>query len=233
MIFETKKSEFDHFTGLAGEWWSKKGKFKTLHDIQSIRINYIKEVLNQKNLHKKNILDLGCGGGIVSEGISKLGANVTGIDFVKENIKVAKLHANQNNLKINYILKDFEKDKIQSKFDVIIIFEVLEHLVDWKRFLKKIKSNLNKNGVLIISTINKNLISKFLAIDLAENLLNWIPLNTHSYHKFIRPEELEFFLSNNNFKNINFKGLIYNPLKANWALGKSTKINFFCSCILR
>jgi len=232
MNIKSKKSEFDHFSRLARDWWSKNGKFKTLHDIQPIRIKYIQEVLNKKQFNKTKILDIGCGGGLISEGVSKLGAKVTGIDFIKENIKVAKKHAKKNNLNINYFVKDFEKEKISSRFDVIIIFEVLEHLNDWELFLQKIRLNLKNNGILIISTINKNLISKFFTLDIAENILKWIPPNTHSYYKFIKPEELKFFLSINNFKNIKFKGLTYDPIKLNWKLSENTKINYFCSCIL-
>ena len=232
MNFKIKKSEFDHFSQLASEWWLKNGKFKILHEIQPIRIKYIQDVVNKKQLDKMKILDVGCGGGLVSEGLSKIGANVTGIDFVKDNINIARIHAQKSNLNIDYKTLDFENEKISSKFDIIVIFEVLEHLSDWKSFIKKIQSNLKSNGVLIISTINKNLISKFLAIDLAENFLNWIPLNTHNYHKFIRPKELEFFLNQNNFKNISFKGLKYKPLKRKWILSEKTNVNYFCSCFL-
>ena len=232
MNFKIKKSEFDHFSQLASEWWLKNGKFKILHEIQPIRIKYIQDVVNKKQLDKMKILDLGCGGGLVSEGLSKIGANVTGIDFVKDNINIARIHAQKSNLNIDYKTLDFENEKISSKYDIIVIFEVLEHLSDWKSFIKKIQSNLKSNGVLIISTINKNLISKFLAIDLAENFLNWIPLNTHNYHKFIRPKELEFFLNQNNFTNISFKGLKYNPFKRKWILSEKTNVNYFCSCFL-
>ena len=279
MNFKIKNSEFDHFSELASEWWLKNGKFKTLHDIQPIRIKYIQGVINKKQLDKFKILDVGCGGGLISEGLTKLKANVTGIDFVKENINIAKnhshksnlkinyktldfenkkisskfdiivifevlehlsdwkafikkIHSHKSNLKINYKIQDFEKEEVSSKFDVIIIFEVLEHLFDWKSFILKIQSNLNTNGVLIISTINKNLISKFLTIDLAENFLKWIPHNTHNYYKFIRPNELEFFLIKNNFHNINFKGLKFDPFQRKWSLNKNTNINYFCSCIL-
>ena len=232
MNFKIKKSEFDHFSQLASEWWVKNGKFKILHEIQPIRIKYIQDVVNKKQLDKMKILDVGCGGGLISEGLSKIGANVTGIDFVKDNINIARTHAQKSNLNIDYKTLDFENEKISSKFDIIVVFEVLEHLSDWKSFIKKIQSNLKSNGVLIISTINKNLISKFLAIDLAENFLNWIPLNTHNYHKFIRPKELEFFLNQNNFKNISFKGLKYNPFKRKWILSEKTNVNYFCSCFL-
>jgi len=229
---EKKNTEFEHFSTLANEWWSKNGKFKILHDIQPIRIKYILEALNKKNLNNTKILDIGCGGGLISEGLTKIGASVTGIDFIKENINIAKIHAKKNNLKINYVVKNFEKEKIPSKYDVIIILEVLEHLSNWEEFLKKIKFNLKKNGVLIISTINRNLISKFLTLDIGENLLKIIPLNTHTFYKFIKPEELEQALSTNSFKNIKFKGLNYDALKFRWKLSENTKINYFCSCKL-
>ena len=229
---EKKNTEFEHFSTLANDWWSKNGKFKILHDIQPIRIKYILEALNKKNLNNTKILDVGCGGGLVSEGLSKIGATVTGIDFIKENIKIAKMHAKKNNLKINYFVKDFEKEKITSKYDVIIILEVLEHLSNWEEFLKKIKLNLKKNGVLIISTINRNLISKFLTLDIGENLLKLIPLNTHTFYKFIKPEEIQQVLSSNSFKNIKFKGLTYDTLKLRWNLSDNTKVNYFCSCKL-
>ena len=229
---EKKNTEFEHFSALANDWWSKNGKFKILHDIQPIRIKYILEALNKKNLNNTKILDIGCGGGLISEGLTKIGASVTGIDFIKENINIAKIHAKKNNLKINYIVKNFEKEKIPSKYDVIIILEVLEHLSNWEEFLKKIKFNLKKNGVLIISTINRNLISKFLTLDIGENLLKIIPLNTHTFYKFIKPEELEHALSSNSFKNIKFKGLNYDALKFRWKLSENTKVNYFCSCKL-
>ena len=227
---EKKYTEFEHFSTLANEWWSKNGKFKILHDIQPIRIKYILEALNKKNLNNTTVLDIGCGGGLVYEGLSKIGATVTGIDFIKENIKVAKMHAKKNNLEIDYFVKDFEKEKITSKYDVIIILEVLEHLNNWEEFIKKIKLSLNKNGTLIISTINRNLVSKFLTLDIGENLLKLIPLNTHTFYKFIKPEELEQVLSSNSFENIKFKGLTYNALKLKWELSENTKINYFCSC---
>jgi len=227
---ERKNTEFKHFSSLANDWWSKNGKFKVLHEIQPIRIKYILEALNKKNLNNTTVLDIGCGGGLVSEGLSKIGASVTGIDFIKENIKVAKMHAKKNNLKINYFVKDFENEKIISKYDVIIILEVLEHLNNWEEFVKKIKLSLKKNGTLIISTINRNLISKFLTLDIGENLLKLIPLNTHTFYKFIKPEELEQVLSSNRFENIKFKGLTFDALKLKWKLSENTKINYFCSC---
>ena len=232
MEIKSKKSEFNHFSKLATEWWNKNGIFKILHDIQPIRIKYIQDTLNKKKLNKLKILDVGCGGGLVSEGIAKLGADVTGIDFIEENIRVAKKHAKQSKLEINYIVKDFEKERLTSKYDVIIIFEVLEHLENWKFFLEKIQKNLKPKGVLIASTINRNLISKFLTIDLAENFLKWIPRNTHNYYKFIKPEELKDNLTANNFKKIKFSGLSYNIFKQKWKMNNNKKVNYFCSSFL-
>jgi len=232
MTIQSKNKEYKHFSRLANEWWLKNGKFKILHDLQPIRIKYIQETLKKKKLNNIKILDVGCGGGLISEEICNLGASVTGVDFVEENIKAAKVHASKNNLKIKYLIKDFEKEKMQNKFDVIIIFEVLEHLNNWETFLKKIKSNLKKRGVLLISTINRNLLSKFFAIDIAENFLKWVPINTHNYNNFIKPRELEIFLLKENFNNIIFNGLIYDPIQSSWKLSSNTKINYFCSCIL-
>ena len=232
MIIKSKLSEYDHFSRLADEWWEKNGKFKILHDIQPIRIKFILDTLKRAKLNKIKILDIGCGGGLISENLTKLGAQVTGIDFVESNIDAAKVHANKNNLKINYLVKDLERDKIQNKYDVIIIFEVLEHLNNWESFLLKIKKNLKKNGILIISTINRNLLSKFLSIDIAENLLKWVPAKTHDYYKFIKPEELELLLSEHNFKNFKFQGMIFDKVKMKWKISSNLKINYFCSCIL-
>ena len=229
---KTKKSEYDHFSSLSSEWWSKKGKFKILHDIQINRINYVKNTLKKNKLNNIEILDLGCGGGIVSEGLSMLGANVTGIDFVKDNITIAKKHADKSDLNIKYIHKNFETEKIESQYDVVILFEVLEHLNDWEKFLIKIKSNIKKNGILIISTINRNLFSKILTIDIGENVLKWIPKNTHNYYKYIKPKELEEFLKKNDFGDIKFKGLSYDLFKLKWQITENKKINFFCSCKL-
>ena len=224
-----KLSEFEHFNKLANEWWSEKGKYKTLHQIIPIRIKYILDHIQKKNIKNIKILDLGCGGGLVCEPLCRLGAKVTGIDFVENNIKVAKLHAKKNNLQINYLIKDIENLPIKEKYDVIILFEVLEHIQDWKMILNKIKINLNKNGLLFLSTINRNIISNILAIKIAENILKWIPKNTHDYKKLIKPDELEKVLKKENYSIIDFSGLIFDPFASEWKLRKYNKIvNYFC-----
>ena len=217
------------FSKLSQEWWDENGKFKVLHQIRPIRIEYILKQINSKKIKNLDVLDLGCGGGLVSESLARLNANVTGVDFVKNNIEVAKKHALKKKLKINYIQDDIEKLKLSKKFDLIIMFEILEHLNDWSSFLVKIKKNLNKNGIIIISTINRNIISKYLAIFFAENILKWVPKGTHSYHKFIKPDEIYDNMINNNFKLKNLSGLTFNLLQGNWKLSNNPSVNYFCT----
>lgn len=230
MLAKKNNKEFKHFDKLSQEWWDENGDFKVLHQIRPIRIKYI---LNQLDSNIKNIdvLDLGCGGGLVSEPLARLGANVTGIDFVENNIKVAKLHSKKKNLNIKYISKDIENLDIKKKFDLIIMFEILEHLDDWEKFLKKIKINLKKNGKIIISTINRNIISKYIAIYFAENILRWIPKGTHNYNKFIQPDEIRDCMIKNNLSFQNIEGLIFDPINLDWRLSKNTNINYFCTFI--
>ena len=229
---KSKKEEFALFNQLSDEWWNENGKFKILHQIKSHRISYILEQIKNREMKNLKILDVGCGGGIICEPLARLGAKVTGIDFAPNNIKTAKLHSKRSNLKINYIYKDIEKSKLDEKFDIILMFEVLEHLDDWKKTIKNIKKNLNKYGMIIISTINRNLLSKLFAIDIAENILNWIPKGTHDYNKLIKPEELKIILTKENFHFNNIKGLVFDPLNREWKLSNNYMINYFCSANL-
>ena len=232
MNIKSKSEEFALFNQLSNEWWNENGKFKILHQIKSHRMTYILEQINNKDIKNLKILDVGCGGGIICEPLTRLGAKVTGIDFAPNNIKAAKIHSKKNKLKINYIYKDIEKSELDEKFDIILMFEVLEHLDNWKKTIKKIKKNLNKNGRIIISTINRNLISKLFAINIAENILNWIPKGTHDYNKLIKPEELKNTLSKENFYFNNIKGLVFDPLNREWKLSKNYMINYFCTASL-
>ena len=232
MNIKSKNEEFALFNQLSDEWWNENGKFKILHQIKTHRMSYILEQINNRNIKNLKILDVGCGGGIICEPLARLGAKVTGIDFAPNNIKAAKIHSKKNKLKINYIYKDIEKSKLDAKFDIILMFEVLEHLDNWKKTIKNIKKNLNKNGIVIISTINRNLISKLFAINIAENILNWIPKGTHDYNKLIKPEELKNTLSKENFRFNNIKGLVFDPLNREWKLSKNYMINYFCTANL-
>ena len=224
--------EHELFSKLSQEWWDENGKFKVLHQIRPLRIEYILKQIDSKKMTDLDVLDLGCGGGLISESLSRLNANVTGVDFVKNNIEVAKRHALKKKLKINYIQDDIEKLRLAKKFDLIIIFEVLEHLNDWQSFLIKIKKNLKRNGIIIISTINRNILSKYLAIYFAENILKWVPKGTHSYEKFIKPSEIYSNMINNNFRLKNLSGLKFNLLQGSWKLSRNPNVNYFCTYCL-
>ena len=232
MNIKSKNEEFAFFNQLSDEWWNENGKFKILHQIKSHRMSYILDQINNRNIRNLKILDVGCGGGIICEPLARLGAKVTGIDFAPNNIIAAKIHSKKNKLKINYINKDIEKSKLDEKFDIILMFEVLEHLDNWKKTIKNIKKNLNKNGLIIISTINRNLLSKLFAINIAENILHWIPKGTHDYNKLIKPEELKKILLKEKFNFNNIKGLVFNPLNREWKLSKNYMINYFCTANL-
>ena len=229
MNIKSKNEEFAFFNQLSDEWWNENGKFKILHQIKSHRMSYILDQINNRNIRNLKILDVGCGGGIICEPLARLGAKVTGIDFAPNNIIAAKIHSKKNKLKINYINKDIEKSKLDEKFDIILMFEVLEHLDNWKKTIKNIKKNLNKNGLIIISTINRNPLSKLFAINIAENILHWIPKGTHDYNKLIKPEELKKILLKEKFNFNNIKGLVFNPLNREWKLSKNYMINYFCT----
>ena len=229
MNIKSKNEEFALFNQLSDEWWNENGKFKILHQIKSHRMTYILDQINNRKIKNLKILDVGCGGGIICEPLARLGAKVTGIDFAPNNIIAAKIHSKKNKLKINYINKDIEKSKLDEKFDIILMFEVLEHLDNWKKTIKNIKKNLNKNGLIIISTINRNLLSKLFAINIAENILHWIPKGTHDYNKLIKPEELKKILLKEKFNFNNIKGLVFNPLNREWKLSKNYMINYFCT----
>ncbi len=226
---KSKNLEYEQFLKLSNEWWDEEGQFKVLHQIKPLRMEYILKQFDKIKINKLQILDLGCGGGLICEPLARLGAGVTGVDFVENNIKIARKHAKQKKLKINYMFSDIEKIILNKKFDLIILFEILEHLEDWRGFLLNIYKNLKPGGKIIISTINRNIIAKYTAIHLAENLLKWIPKSTHDYQKFIKPSEIKYFAEIENLKFQNLTGLVFNPLEFKWRLSKNTTINYFCT----
>ena len=228
-----KTDEFKNFSQLSSEWWDPNGKFKILHQILPLRMEYILNSIDSTNINNLNVLDLGCGGGLTCESFARLGANITGIDFIKKNIEIAKLHSKQSNLNINYIYGDLDDFSIKKKYDIILLLEVVEHLDDWESLINKIKKNLKPKGTLIISTINRNIISKIFAIFVAENILKWVPKNTHDYNKLITPKELKKTLIKNNFKIKNLVGMNFNPITNEWKLNKNLlNMNYFCTANL-
>ena len=228
------KIEIEKFSNMADEWWDPYGKFKPLHKFNPIRIKYIKEnIIKQfkiKNSNKPlsgiNILDIGCGGGLLSEPMCRLGADVTGIDASIKNIKISKLHAKKDNLKINYICSSPEKLKISKKFDVILNMEIVEHVEDISFFLKSCSKLLNKNGLMFVATINKTLKSYVFAIVGAEYVLRWLPIGTHDWEKFVKPEELKEILSKNNLFLKKLDGMHFNIIKDEWSITNDLSINY-------
>jgi 2-polyprenyl-6-hydroxyphenyl methylase/3-demethylubiquinone-9 3-methyltransferase len=228
------KIEIEKFSNMADEWWDPHGKFKPLHKFNPIRIKYIKEnIIRQFKIKNKNkplsginILDIGCGGGLLSEPMCRLGANVTGIDASTKNVKISKLHAKKDNLKINYICSSPEKLKISKKFDVILNMEIVEHVEDISFFLKSCSKLLNKNGLMFVATINKTLKSYVFAIVGAEYVLRWLPIGTHDWEKFVKPEELKEILSKNNLFLKKLDGMHFNIIKDEWSITNDLSVNY-------
>ena len=233
------KKEIEKFSKMASEWWDPNGKFKPLHKFNPIRIKYIKESIIEnfklknkiKPLNRINILDIGCGGGLLSEPMQRLGANVTGIDASIKNIKIAKLHAQKNKLSINYLCSSPEKFKTKKKYDVILNMEIVEHVDDLNFFLKSCSKLLKKNGLMFIATINKTLKSYMFAIVGAEYILGWLPIGTHEWEKFVKPEELKNSLKENNLVLSKLDGMHFNILKNEWKISKNLSVNYIAKFI--
>ena len=233
------KKEIEKFSKMADEWWDPSGKFKPLHKFNPIRIQYIKEniIVNfklknkKKPLDKINILDIGCGGGLLSEPMTRLGANITGIDASSKNINIAKHHAKKNNLKINYICSSPEKLKIKKKFDVILNMEIVEHVDDINFFINSCSKLLKKNGLMFVATLNKTLKSYMFAIIGAEYVLRWLPIGTHDWEKFVKPVDLKNILHKNNLKLEKLDGMNFNIIKDEWSVSSDTSINYIAKSI--
>ena len=233
------KKEIEKFSKIAEEWWNPDGKFKPLHKFNPIRISYIKDsiiksfsiVNKEKPLSKVKILDIGCGGGLLSEPMSRLGADVTGIDASKKNIDIAKIHAKKSNLKIRYFCSSPEKLKIKSKFDVILNMEIIEHVEDINFFLESCSKHLRKNGIMFVATLNKPLKSYLFAIIGAEYVLRWLPIGTHQWEKFVKPNQLIDILRKNSFKLDRLDGVKFNPVTNEWKLSGDKSVNYISKFI--
>ena len=233
------KKEIDKFSKIADEWWDPEGKFKPLHKFNPTRIKYIKEnIINNFKLKNKSkplsgikILDIGCGGGLLTEPMRKLGAEIVGIDASKKNINIAKTHAKKNNLKIKYICASPDKFISNKKFDVILNMEIVEHVDDVEFFLKSCSKLLKKNGIMFIATLNKTLKSYLFAIIGAEYILKWLPIGTHEWEKFIKPEKLIDLSERFGLSLIDLKGVKFNLIKNNWNLSSDKSVNYIAKFI--
>ena len=228
------KKEIDKFSKLADEWWDPEGKFKPLHNFNPVRLKYIKDTIIERfgNKSKKlplkdiKILDIGCGGGLLSEPLSRLGASVTGIDASDRNIKIAKMHLKKSKLDIDYYCSSPEKFVIKEKFDVVLNMEIVEHVDNVDFFLLKSSELLRENGLMFVATLNKTLKSYIFAIIGAEYVLKWLPIGTHDWNKFLKPEDLIKMCKNNSLNLNNLIGVKFDILKNEWIVSEDSSVNY-------
>lgn len=230
------KEEIRKFSKLADEWWNPNGKFAPLHKFNPIRQEYLIDQISNhfnlnlnedKPLNNLKILDVGCGGGLLCEPLSRLGANVTGIDAAKTNIEVAKIHMEQSGLDINYLNK--KPEDIENKlYDVVLCMEIIEHVEDVNFFIQSCINLLKPNGLIFFATLNKTIKSYVLAIIGAEYILRWLPIGTHEWDKFISPNNIINKVSKHFLTHVETKGVTFNPLKNKWKLSDDTDVNYMC-----
>lgn len=230
------QDELDKFAAMADAWWDPVGKFKPLHDFNPVRVTYLRDQLC--NYFKRDvgdfaaykglrILDIGCGGGILSEPLARLGGYVTGIDPEIKNIHVAKAHAAQMNLDIDYRAMTIEAlADTKDMFDVVLAMEVVEHVNDVQAFLKTCTKVLKPGGLMVVATLNRTLKSFMLAKVGAEYILRWLPVGTHDWNKFVRPSEITNPLQQSGLKIHEIKGVSFNPLRRQWSLSDDTAVNY-------
>ena len=218
--------EVNKFDELAAKWWDMEGEFKPLHQINPLRVGFIKD---RSILEGKKILDVGCGGGILAEALSELGANVTGIDASENTIGVAKSHSKSINSNVRFIqntIEEFIASNPDEKFDVITCLEMLEHVTSPGEIIKNCSDILKKDGDIFFSTINRNPRSYLFAVIGAEYILNLLPKGTHDYEKFIKPSELAKWIREAGLNSEETIGLSYNPITDNYWLGKDIQVNY-------
>ena len=228
------KKEIDKFSKLADEWWDPEGKFKPLHNFNPVRLRYIKDTITKKFGNKSEklplkdikILDIGCGGGLLSEPLSRLGAIVTGIDASDRNIKIAKMHLKKSKLDIDYYCSSPDKFFAKEKFDVVLNMEIVEHVDNVDFFLFKSSELLKKNGLMFIATLNKTLKSYVFAIIGAEYILKWLPIGTHDWNKFLKPDDLINICKNNSLNLNDLIGVKFDILKNEWIVSRDSSVNY-------
>ena len=228
--------EVAYFSSLASTWWDPNGPFKPLHKLNPTRLHFIREQLEahfglkgkkDQPLESLELLDIGCGGGLLCEPMARLGANVTGIDASEKNIKVASLHAKKSGFNINYkAIAGEELAKTKSKFDIILNMEVLEHVADVASFLGACRELINPSGIMLFSTINRTPKSYLFAIVGAEYVLNWLPKGTHHWDKFLKPSEMDKYCRAAGFELTDLYGFVFDPLNNAWGIKKDCSVNY-------
>lgn len=233
--------EVDKFARMAQEWWDPNGKFKPLHKIGPVRLAYIRdEVCRNFNIDEGKlrplaglqVLDVGCGGGLLCEPMARLGAQVTGADVASESIKIAKHHADEHGLDITYL--DISAEELAErgeKYDVVLNMEVVEHVQHVDQFIATCASLLKPEGIMLLSTLNRTLKSFALGIVTAEYILGWLPKGTHHWEKFITPDELSKMIEAAGLRANNPVGVVYNPITDSWSRSSDTDVNYMLSAL--
>jgi len=223
------KKELEKFEKISHNWWNKEGEFGILHRINPIRLEYIIEKITTQynDISNLEILDVGCGGGLIATPLAAQGFNVTAIDALQGNIETATSYAMENNVKVNYLkstIEELEKDK---QYDVVICLEVLEHVENVQQFMLNLVKHIKPNGMAIISTINRTKKAYLLGIIAAEYILGWVPKNTHDYSKFLKPSEIYEMLTDTDVEIKELKGLVYDIANDEWKLSDDIDVNYF------
>lgn len=228
--------EVERFSALAEEWWNPNGKFRPLHKFNPVRLSWIRDQVaahfgrdprTPKPFEGLRILDIGCGGGLLCEPMARLGAEVVGADASETNIEVAKLHAAESGVNIDYRATTAEAlADAGEKFDIVLNMEVIEHVSDPALFITKCSEMVKPGGVMFVATINRTLKALGLAIIGAEVVLRWLPRGTHQFNKLVRPEEMQGWLADAGMKITDRTGVIYNPLADRWQKSSDTDVNY-------
>lgn len=219
-------AEIDKFQSIASRWWDPESEFKPLHEINPLRVTYIEQQAG--GLGGKSILDVGCGGGILTESLASKGASVTGIDMAELSLEVARMHLHESGLDIDYQLSTVEDyaEQNEARFDIVTCLEMLEHVPDPDSVISAATRLLKPDGLLFLSTINRNPKSFALAILGAEYVLGLLPRGTHEYRKFIRPSEIAAQLRKSSLRVIDITGMSYNPITKHYSLGDDVDVNY-------
>lgn len=228
--------EVAKFGAMAEEWWSPNGKFKPIHKFNPVRLAYIrdhaiahfgKDAGARRPLEGLRVLDIGCGGGLLCEPMARLGATVVGADAAERNIKIAQIHAAQSDLEIDYRATTAEDLAASGEqFDIVLNMEVVEHVSDVPLYMKSCAQLVRPGGLMVVATINRTARAFALAIVGAEHVLRWLPVGTHSYDKFLTPEEITALVERNGMKVTDRTGVVYNPLRDTWRQAPDMAVNY-------
>ena len=230
------QGEVDRFSAMAAEWWNPAGKFRPLHKFNPVRLAYLRERIcenfgrdprSPRPLEGLRVLDIGCGGGLLSEPVARMGAQVVGADPSEKNIGIASTHAAQSGVEVDYRAMSAEQlAEAGETFDVVLNMEVVEHVADVDLFVSTCAGMVRPGGLMFVATINRTLKAAALAIFAAENILRWLPRGTHQYDKLVRPEELEKPISAAGLEIVHRTGVFYNPLQDRWNLSADMDVNY-------